>query len=189
VSFGDRKGSAEAASLLPQASALLPCAGFVVGFRGWHRGSGKLLQTPEDLGGPFWASQTPTSPRPGCATSRAWRAWRYPGVSTGRCSRVAAHHLRLVPPRLLEPRQVVQAQAAAFGIPSLRRHLWSLVQAQDPLPSALLPTSAPCYIPLLSIMCRLLLDSRVVDLTMSYNPIFVTISSLKPLFFNGLKNE
>jgi len=35
---------------------------------------------------------------------------------------------------------------------------------------------------------RLLLDSRVVDLTMSYNPIFVTVYSLKPLFFNGLKN-
>ena len=34
----------------------------------------------------------------------------------------------------------------------------------------------------------LLLDSRVVDLPMAYNPIFVTLSSLKPLFFNGLKN-
>ncbi len=34
----------------------------------------------------------------------------------------------------------------------------------------------------------LLLDSRVVDLTMSYNPIFVMVASLKPLFFNGLKN-
>jgi hypothetical protein len=33
----------------------------------------------------------------------------------------------------------------------------------------------------------LLLDSRVVDLTMSYNPIFVTVASLKSLFFNGLK--
>ena len=35
----------------------------------------------------------------------------------------------------------------------------------------------------------LLLDSRGVNLRMSYTPIFVTISSLKPLFFNGLKNE
>jgi hypothetical protein len=35
----------------------------------------------------------------------------------------------------------------------------------------------------------LLLDSRVVDLPMAYNPIFVTLSSLNPLFFNGLKNE
>ena len=34
-----------------------------------------------------------------------------------------------------------------------------------------------------------LLDSRVVDLTMLYNPILVTVASLKPLFFNGLKNE
>jgi hypothetical protein len=35
----------------------------------------------------------------------------------------------------------------------------------------------------------LLLDSRVVDVPMSYNPTFVTLSSLKPFFFNGLKNE
>ena len=41
--------SAEAASLLPQASALLPYAGGVAGLRGWHWGSGTLLQPPEDL--------------------------------------------------------------------------------------------------------------------------------------------
>jgi len=35
----------------------------------------------------------------------------------------------------------------------------------------------------------LLLDSRVVDLPMAHNPTFVTLSSLKPLFFNSLKNE
>lgn len=34
------KGSAEAASTLPQASALLPCAGFVAGLRGWRCWSG-----------------------------------------------------------------------------------------------------------------------------------------------------
>ena len=44
------KGSAEAASLLPQASALLPCAGCVASWRGGRWGSGKLLQPPEDLG-------------------------------------------------------------------------------------------------------------------------------------------
>jgi hypothetical protein len=33
----------------------------------------------------------------------------------------------------------------------------------------------------------LLLDSRVVDLPMSSNPIVVTLSSLKPFFFNGLQ--
>ncbi len=33
----------------------------------------------------------------------------------------------------------------------------------------------------------LLLDSRVVDVPMLYNPIVVTLSSLKPFFFNGLK--
>ena len=36
---------------------------------------------------------------------------------------------------------------------------------------------------------RLLLDSRVVDLLMAYNPTFVMLSFLKPLFFNSLKNE
>jgi hypothetical protein len=35
----------------------------------------------------------------------------------------------------------------------------------------------------------LLLDSRVVDVPMAYNPTFVMLSSLKPLFFNNLKNE
>ena len=36
---------------------------------------------------------------------------------------------------------------------------------------------------------RLLLDSRGVDVPMAYNPTFVMLSSLKPLFFNSLKNE
>jgi hypothetical protein len=35
---------------------------------------------------------------------------------------------------------------------------------------------------------RLLLDSRVVDVLMAYNPTFVMLSFLKPLFFNSLKN-
>jgi hypothetical protein len=35
----------------------------------------------------------------------------------------------------------------------------------------------------------LLLDSRVVDVPMAYNPTFAILSSLKPLFFNSLKNE
>ena len=39
------------------------------------------------------------------------------------------------------------------------------------------------------IRIRLLLDSRVVDVPMAYNPTFVMLSSLKPLFFNSLKNE
>ena len=39
------------------------------------------------------------------------------------------------------------------------------------------------------IPARLLLDSRVVDVPMAYNPTFVMLSSLKPLFFNSLKNE
>src|SRR4029453_19379335 len=34
----------------------------------------------------------------------------------------------------------------------------------------------------------LLLDSRVVDVPMASNPTFVTLSSLKPFFFNGLQN-
>ena len=36
---------------------------------------------------------------------------------------------------------------------------------------------------------RLLLDSRVVDVPMAYDPPFVVLSSLKPLFFNSLKNK
>ena len=35
----------------------------------------------------------------------------------------------------------------------------------------------------------LLLDSRIVDLLMAYNPTFVMLSFLKPLFFNSLKKE
>jgi hypothetical protein len=42
---------------------------------------------------------------------------------------------------------------------------------------------------LLDKMMRLLLDSRVVDVPMAYNPTCVIFSSLKPLFFNNLKNE
>jgi hypothetical protein len=34
---------------------------------------------------------------------------------------------------------------------------------------------------------RLLLDSRVVDVPMAFNPTFVLLSSLKPLSFNNLK--
>ena len=40
-----------------------------------------------------------------------------------------------------------------------------------------------------SFAMRLLLDSGVVDLTMSYNPLFVILSSSESLFFKGLKNE
>ena len=36
---------------------------------------------------------------------------------------------------------------------------------------------------------RLLLDSRVADVPMVYNLTFVILSSVKPLFFNNLKNE
>jgi hypothetical protein len=39
------------------------------------------------------------------------------------------------------------------------------------------------------VLAWLLLDSRVVDVPMSYNPTFVTLSSLKPFFFSGLKDE
>jgi hypothetical protein len=36
---------------------------------------------------------------------------------------------------------------------------------------------------------RLLLDSRVVDVSRAYTPTLVMLSSLKPLFFNSLSNE
>ena len=35
---------------------------------------------------------------------------------------------------------------------------------------------------------RLLLDSRVVDVPMAYDPRLVMLSSLKPLFVNSLKH-
>jgi hypothetical protein len=38
-------------------------------------------------------------------------------------------------------------------------------------------------------MYRLLLDSRVVDVLMAYNPTFVLLSFLKPFFFKSLNNE
>jgi hypothetical protein len=43
--------------------------------------------------------------------------------------------------------------------------------------------------PYLDNVKSLLLDSGVVALTMSYDPIFVIISSSKPLSFNDLKND
>ena len=36
---------------------------------------------------------------------------------------------------------------------------------------------------------RLLLDSRVADVPMAYNPTFVMLSSLKPVFLNSRKKE
>jgi len=36
---------------------------------------------------------------------------------------------------------------------------------------------------------RLLLDSRVVDLSIAYNPTLVILSPFKPLFFNSLRND
>ena len=42
--------------------------------------------------------------------------------------------------------------------------------------------------PEINMEVRLLLDSRVVDVPMSYNPIVVTPLSWNTLFFNGLQN-
>ena len=53
MSVGDRKWSAEAASTLPQASALLLSAGFVVSLAGWGWYRRHLLQSLQDLGSPF----------------------------------------------------------------------------------------------------------------------------------------
>jgi len=50
VSVGDRKWSAEAASTLPQALALLLSAGFVVSLAGWGWYRRHLLQSLQDLG-------------------------------------------------------------------------------------------------------------------------------------------
>jgi hypothetical protein len=50
-------------------------------------------------------------------------------------------------------------------------------------------THAAVLRPIIDYVLRLLLDSRVVDEPMAYNPTFVILSSLKPLIFNSLKNE
>ena len=44
------------------------------------------------------------------------------------------------------------------------------------------------YQEVLGFLTWLLLDSRVVDIPMASTPNFVLLSSLQPLFFNGLKN-
>jgi len=50
--------------------------------------------------------------------------------------------------------------------------------------NAILASAKPAHNPQ-----KLLLDSWVVELAMSYNPNFVILSFSKPLFFRGLKNE
>ena len=48
----------------------------------------------------------------------------------------------------------------------------------------------PTFADYVALLCTLwlLLDSRVVDVPMSSNPIVVTLSSLKPFFFNALQS-
>ena len=65
--------------MLPQASARLPCAGWVAGWGGWHRGSGTLWQPSEDLGRAPGAARLAAlhcqgAADPGClaAPSHAW---------------------------------------------------------------------------------------------------------------------
>jgi hypothetical protein len=60
--------------------------------------------------------------------------------------------------------------------------------AGDEAASASAPTSISGY-HRLNIVPRLLLDSRVVDVSIAYTPTLVMLSSLKPLFFNSLSNE
>lgn len=64
---------------------------------------------------------------------------------------------------------------------------WALlITACAHLAAARLGTERPA---LQQFFLRLFLDSRVVDLPRAYNLIVVTFPSLKPFFFNGLKNE
>ena len=73
----------------------------------------------------------------------------------------------------------------AIGWLLLRRHTWFVhpgIQGYG----AMVTTGLVIGI---TIEWRLLLDSRVVDLPIAYNPTCVIFSSLKPLFFNNLKNE
>ena len=60
-----------------------------------------------------------------------------------------------------------------------------VIAAFVPMPAGPVRIKAENFFPL---DLGLLLDSRVVDLLMAYNPTFVMLSFLKPLFFNSLKN-
>ena len=60
--------------------------------------------------------------------------------------------------------------------------------AGDEAASANSPTSLSGY-HRFNIVPTLLLDSRVVDLSIVYTPTLVMLSSLQPLFFNSLSNE
>jgi hypothetical protein len=107
-------GSAEAA-------ALLPCAGFVAGLRrGWRWGSGKLLQSPEDLGRSLFVQadtdqlagiviQRPVAPvlpdrhtvsphrkRAEPYSSALWAAIRRPALQARRCQ-FSAHRATRAP--------------------------------------------------------------------------------------------
>ena len=62
------------------------------------------------------------------------------------------------------------------------------VRSTGAFQTPLKPTKAPGGT-VWQLLYRLLLDSRVVDVPMAYNPAFVMLSSLKPLFFNSLKND
>jgi hypothetical protein len=94
---------------------------------------------------------------------------------------------------------VLETEHVGFDFPTLRHSLQYLVNRKRIVAKGSLQ---PDVIPLVRIppytrernewvikQTWLLLDSRVVDLPMAYNPTFVLLSSLKSLFFNGLKNE
>jgi molybdate transport system substrate-binding protein len=97
---------------------------------------------------------------------------------------------------LLTAHSIATIPASATGTQVLRvferlgiREAMHAKMKPQPTPAQVVQAVAHGEAELGVFLLRLLLDSRVVDLPMAYNPIFVTLSSLKPLFFNGLKNE
>src|SRR5262245_24690376 len=92
VSFRDKTGSAEAASLLPNVSASLPCAEFVAGLRRWHWWSGKLLHSPEALVG-FQGRGCTDVVQPNCCHPFLLEALLFQWPSIRRCaSRTMGEH-------------------------------------------------------------------------------------------------
>ena len=94
----------------------------------------------------------------------------------------------------IEPLHVtasIEGLQQQFAKPSVKQHLAAIQMLFDWLVTGgvVATSSGACGARALALPLRLLLDSRVVDVPMAYNPTFVMLSSLKPLFFNSLKNE
>jgi hypothetical protein len=111
-----------------------------------------------------------------------WLATRYPAMPD-----VEVLDKLLTPDTILLTRDgVLHNRALAQGVRSFTFNAQGQL-TRKPLPLASRRVRAPA--PSVLKHLRLLLDSGVVELAMSCNPIFVILTSSNPLFFKGLKNE